>query len=87
MDFMNQCLENQELLDRLTDGLELEEKHLVHLELMIMEQVEDWEMDIGKISQDSGQDPLRLFRGQSLAQSVTSTPLFWQDGPRLNGWW
>ena len=53
MDFMNQCLETPDLLAKATEGLTLEEKHLVYLELMIMEQVEDWEMGIGKTNQES----------------------------------
>ena len=54
MDFMNQCLETPDLLERATQGIPIEEKHLIYLELMIMEQVEDWEMDIGKVNQESG---------------------------------
>ena len=54
MDFMNQCLESPDLLDRATQGISIEEKHLIYLELMIMEQVEDWEMDVGKTEQESG---------------------------------
>ena len=56
MDFMNQCLESPDLLERATAGIEIEEKHLIYLELMIMEQVEDWEMDVGKTTgnQESG---------------------------------
>ena len=53
MDFMNQCLENPELLSKATHGLSLEEKHLIYLELMIMEQVEDWEIGVGKTEQES----------------------------------
>ena len=53
MDFMNQCLETPDLLERVTEGLCLEEKHLIYLELMIMEQVEDWEQGIGKTNQES----------------------------------
>ena len=54
MDFMNQCLESPDLLERATNGITIEEKHLIYLELMIMEQVEDWEMDVGKTNQESG---------------------------------
>ena len=52
---MNQCLETPDLLERVTEGLCIEEKHLIYLELMIMEQVEDWEMGIGKTNQESSE--------------------------------
>ena len=54
MDFMNQCLENSDLLEKATSGISVEEKHLIYLELMIMEQVEDWEVGVGKTEQESG---------------------------------
>ena len=54
MDFINQCLESPDLLERATSGISIEEKHLIYVELMIMEQVEDWEMDVGKTNQESG---------------------------------
>ena len=54
MDFMNQCLNNSELLEKATNGITVEEKHLIYLELMIMEQVEDWEIGVGKTEQESG---------------------------------
>ena len=54
MDFMNQCLENSDLLAKATSGISVEEKHLIYLELMIMEQVEDWEVGVGKTEQESG---------------------------------
>ena len=51
---MNQCLNNSELLEKATNGITVEEKHLIYLELMIMEQVEDWEIGVGKTEQESG---------------------------------
>ena len=51
---MNQCLEAPDLLSKATQGLSIEEKHLIYLELMIMEQVEDWEIGVGKTEQESG---------------------------------
>jgi hypothetical protein len=33
--------------------LSLEERNLVDLELMIMEQVADWELDVGKVEAES----------------------------------
>lgn len=53
MEFMEQSLESPDLMRRLVEDLTLEEKHLVHLELMIMEQVADWELDIGKVEASS----------------------------------
>eukprot|EP00094_Tigriopus_californicus_P001703 TCALIF_01648-PA protein Name:"Protein of unknown function" AED:0.01 eAED:0.10 QI:51/0.5/0.66/1/1/1/3/0/582 len=55
MEFMEQVLEAPDLLKQLTDGIPKEEKHLIHLELMIMEQVQDWEFGTGKVDQESGQ--------------------------------
>ena len=51
---MNQCLESPDLLSKATSGISVEEKHLIYLELMIMEQVEDWEVGVGKTEQESG---------------------------------
>ena len=48
MEFMQQCLDKPDLMEKVVKPLDLEEKHLVHLELMIMEQVADWELDSGK---------------------------------------
>ena len=48
MEFMQQCLDKPDLMEKVVKPLSLEEKHLVHLELMIMEQVADWELDSGK---------------------------------------
>ena len=48
MEFMEQSLDKQDLLAQLGQGLRIEEKHLIYLELMIMEQVADWEVGTGK---------------------------------------
>ncbi|QQP39220.1 Putative LOC101449370, partial [Caligus rogercresseyi] len=53
MEFMHEVFDHPNLLDKITQGLSKEERHLVHLELLIMEQVEDWEIDIGKYDQES----------------------------------
>ena len=45
---MEQCLDKQDLLAQVGQGLRIEEKHLIYLELMIMEQVADWEIGTGK---------------------------------------
>merc|ERR1712209_385893 len=61
MEFMEQALDKPDLLAQVTQGLTLEEKHLVYLELMIMEQVADWEIGTGRMEQESGWDkPRRL---------------------------
>jgi len=58
---MEQTLDKPDLLAQVTQGLKLQEKHLVYLELMIMEQVADWEIGTGRAEQDSGWDkPRRL---------------------------
>lgn len=49
MEFMQQTLDCPDLMARVVNDLTTEEKHLVHLELMIMEQVADWELDSGKV--------------------------------------
>ena len=49
MEFMEQCLDKQDLLAQVGQGLRIEEKHLIYLELMIMEQVADWEVGTGNI--------------------------------------
>ena len=46
---MEQCLDKQDLLAQVGQGLRIEEKHLIYLELMIMEQVADWEVGTGNI--------------------------------------
>jgi hypothetical protein len=40
--------------------LSLEERNLVDLELMIMEQVADWELDVGKVEAESSK-PIPCF--------------------------
>jgi hypothetical protein len=55
MEFMQQTLESPALVKRLEAELpDVEEKHLLHLEMMVMEQVADWEIDIGKVEQSTG---------------------------------
>ncbi len=44
MEFIEQTMDSPSLMDRVVSGLTKEEKHLVQLELMIMEQVADWEV-------------------------------------------
>ena len=61
MDFMNQCLESPDLLSKATSGITVEEKHLIYIELMIMEQVEDWEVGVGKTEQESGKRCLDIY--------------------------
>ena len=61
MDFMNQCLESPDLLSKATSGITVEEKHLIYIELMIMEQVEDWEVGVGKTEQESGKRCLDMY--------------------------
>ena len=53
---MNQWLESPDLLSKATGGITVEEKHLIYIELMIMEQVEDWEVGVGKTEQESGKN-------------------------------
>ena len=61
MEFMEQTLDKQDLLAQVGQGLRPEEKHLIYLELMIMEQVADWEIGTGRMEQESGWDkPKRL---------------------------
>ena len=43
MGFVEQTMENPHLMERVTRGLTTEERHLVELELMILEQVADLE--------------------------------------------
>ncbi len=43
MEFVQQTVDNQDMLDSLVRGATKEERHLVELELMILEQVADWE--------------------------------------------
>lgn len=53
MELMEQTIESPDLMAKLTEGLPTHEKHLIHLELMIMEQVQDWEYGIGRTEQPS----------------------------------
>ncbi len=53
MEFMEQALDKPDLLEQVTEGLKLEEKHLIYIELMIMEQVADWEIGTGRMEQES----------------------------------
>ena len=53
MELMEQTIESPDLMAKLTEGLPTHEKHLIHLELMIMEQVQDWEYGVGRTEQPS----------------------------------
>ena len=53
MELMEQTIESPDLMATLTEGLPTHEKHLIHLELMIMEQVQDWEYGVGRTEQPS----------------------------------
>ena len=53
MKFMQQTVESPDLMARICQPLKKEEKNLVELELMIMEQVADWELDTGKVEAES----------------------------------
>jgi len=53
MRFMQQTLNSPDLKMRIGKPLKLEEQNLIDLELMIMEQVADWELDIGKVEPES----------------------------------
>jgi len=59
MRFMQQTLSSPDLKDKICKPMKLEEKHLVDLELMIMEQVQDWELDIGKVEAESDWDKIQ----------------------------
>jgi len=59
MRFMQQTLESPDLKNKICNVMKLEEKHLVDLELMIMEQVADWELDIGKVEAESQWDKVQ----------------------------
>jgi hypothetical protein len=52
MEFMEQCLDKQDLLAQVGQGLRIEEEHLIYLELMIMEQVADWEVGTGRMEKE-----------------------------------
>merc|ERR1712128_296689 len=59
MRFMQQTLNSPDLKNRICKPMKLEEKHLVDLELMIMEQVQDWELEIGKTEAESDWDKIQ----------------------------
>eukprot|EP00090_Calanus_glacialis_P027047 TRINITY_DN4255_c0_g1_i1.p1 TRINITY_DN4255_c0_g1~~TRINITY_DN4255_c0_g1_i1.p1 ORF type:complete len:575 (-),score=153.79 TRINITY_DN4255_c0_g1_i1:116-1840(-) len=59
MRFMQQTLNSPDLKERICKPIKLEERHLVDLELMIMEQVQDWELDIGKTEAESDWDKIQ----------------------------
>merc|ERR1711978_199703 len=48
MRFMGTTLNSMDLKNKICKTLKTEERNLVDLELMIMEQVQDWELDVGK---------------------------------------
>ncbi|XP_023331908.1 uncharacterized protein LOC111704027 [Eurytemora carolleeae] len=53
MRFMQQALNSPDLKMRIGKPLRPEERNLIDLELMIMEQVADWELDVGKVEPES----------------------------------
>merc|ERR1711963_1032060 len=59
MRFMQQTLNSPDLKNRICKPLRLEERNIVDLELMIMEQVQDWELDIGKVEAESDWDKIQ----------------------------
>ena len=59
MRFLTQTLNSPDLKNRIGKPLRKEEKNLIDLELMIMEQVQDWEMDIGKVEAESDWDKIQ----------------------------
>jgi len=59
MRFMMQTLNSPDLKNRISKPMRLEERHLVDLELMIMEQVQDWELDCGKVEAESDWDKVQ----------------------------
>jgi len=56
MRFLTQTLNSPDLKNRIGKPLRREERNLIDLELMIMEQVQDWELDIGKVEAESEWD-------------------------------
>lgn len=46
-------MDKPDLLAQVTEGLTLQERHLLYVELMIMEQVADWEIGTGRTEQES----------------------------------
>lgn len=59
MRFMQQTLNSPDLKAKICKPMKLQEQHLVDLELMIMEQVADWELDIGKVEAESEWDKVQ----------------------------
>jgi len=59
MRFMGTTLNSMDLKNKICKPLKLEEKNLVDLELMIMEQVQDWELDVGKTTAESNWDKVQ----------------------------
>jgi len=59
MRFLTQTLNSPDLKNRIGKPLRKEERNLIDLELMIMEQVQDWEMDIGKVEAESEWDKVQ----------------------------
>jgi len=59
MRFMQQTLNSPDLKNRIAKPLTNLERNLIDLELMIMEQVADWELDIGKVEAESNWDKVQ----------------------------
>jgi len=59
MRFMGKTLESTDLKSKICKPMKPEEQHLVDLELMIMEQVQDWELDVGKATPESDWDKVQ----------------------------
>ena len=60
MEYCRQTMDSPDLMDKLTRDLNEREKHLMQLELMILEQVSDWERDVGKDTTDPRNKPKSL---------------------------
>jgi len=59
MRFLTTTLESPDLKTKIGKPLRKEERNLIDLELMIMEQVQDWELDIGKVEAESDWDKVQ----------------------------
>merc|ERR1712001_510574 len=59
MRFMGTTLNSMDLKNKICKPLKLDERNLVDLELMIMEQVQDWELDVGKTTAESNWDKVQ----------------------------
>ena len=59
MRFMGTTLNSMDLKNKICKPLKLEERNIVDLELMIMEQVQDWELDVGKTTAESNWDKVQ----------------------------